>query len=163
MAVDILDYPKDATELAVKRTELADRRTQMASRRTGMAFQITRMGADRTLMAVIRTALSLITFGFTIYQLFDKLRDRGLLLSSAPARHFGEALVGLGIGMLTLGILYHLQFMIGLRRSRAAMTKNRLIYGESSFPVSLTLVTATILLVIGIAAILSMVARIGPF
>jgi putative membrane protein len=114
-------------------------------------------------MAVIRTSLSLITFGFTIFQLFDKLQQRGLSMDSAPARHFGEALVALGVGMLLFGIGYHVQFMLGLRKSRAAMRRENLIYGESTFPPSLTLITATILLIVGITAILSMVTGIGPF
>ena len=49
--------------------------TELASRRTGMSFQRTRMSADRTLMSVIRTSLSLISFGFTIYQFFEKLQN----------------------------------------------------------------------------------------
>jgi putative membrane protein len=49
---------------------------ELASRRTGMSFQRTRMSADRTLMSVIRTSLSLIGFGFTIFQVFEKLRDQ---------------------------------------------------------------------------------------
>jgi uncharacterized membrane protein YidH (DUF202 family) len=48
-------------------------------RRVGMSFQRTHMAADRTLMAVIGTALSLISFGFTIRQLFNKLQDAGVL------------------------------------------------------------------------------------
>ena len=48
---------------------------ELSSRRTGMSFQRTRMSADRTLMSVIRTSLSLISFGFTIFQVFQKLRD----------------------------------------------------------------------------------------
>ena len=50
---------------------------ELSSRRTGMSFQRTRMSADRTLMSVIRTSLSLIGFGFTIFQVFEKLRDAG--------------------------------------------------------------------------------------
>ena len=50
---------------------------ELSSRRTGMSFQRTRMSADRTLMSVIRTSLSLISFGFTIFQVFEKLRDAG--------------------------------------------------------------------------------------
>lgn len=38
-----------------------------------------------------------------------------------------------------------------------------LVHGESHFPVSLTLITAVLLLLIGIAAITSMVFQIGPF
>lgn len=69
---------------------------ELSSRRTGMSFQRTRMSADRTLMSVIRTSLSLIGFGFTIYQMFQKLYDAQVLKHSAAPRRFGEALVLLG-------------------------------------------------------------------
>jgi putative membrane protein len=136
---------------------------ELSSRRTGMSFQRTRMSADRTLMSVIRTALSLISFGFTIFQVFQKLRESSLLESAAPARNFGTTLVALGIGMLVLGIVYHGWFMLGLRQERGQMTEDGLIHGESHFPVSLTLIIAILLLFIGIAAITSMIFRVGPF
>lgn len=136
---------------------------ELSSRRTGMSFQRTRMSADRTLMSVIRTSLSLISFGFTIFQIFQKMRDNALLTSAAPARNFGVTLVALGIIMLIGGIIYHLQFMYGLREERKAMTADGLIHGQSKFPPSLTLITAIILLIIGIAAITSMIFHVGPF
>jgi putative membrane protein len=136
---------------------------ELSSRRTGMSFQRTRMSADRTLMSVIRTSLSLISFGFTIFQVFQKLRDQDLLTGAAPARNFGMALVMLGIAMLILGIIYHLQFMLGLRAQREQMKEEGLVHGESGFPASLTLITAVVLLVIGFGAIISMVFRVGPF
>jgi len=140
-----------------------DTNTELASRRTGMAFQRTRLAEDRTLMAVIRTALSLIGFGFTIAQVFQKLREQDIVTKAAAPRNFGLALVGLGIVMLVLGIVYHVQFMLGLRHLRESMRAEGLIHGESVFPVSLTLITALILLVIGVAAILSMAFHVGPF
>src|SRR5215470_8193250 len=79
--------------------------TELAARRTGMSFQRTRMSADRTLMAVIRTSLSLIGFGFTIYQVFQKLYDAQVIKHAAAPRNFGMSLVILGIGMLGLGII----------------------------------------------------------
>src|SRR5262245_61219380 len=91
---------------------------ELSSRRTGMSFQRTRMSADRTLMSVIRTSLSLISFGFTIYQVFQKLREAGTVAHAAAPRNFGVALVLLGILMLIGGIIYHLQFMYGLRETR---------------------------------------------
>lgn len=136
---------------------------ELSSRRTGMSFQRTRMSADRTLMSVIRTSLSLISFGFTIYQVFQKLRDQAMVTGAGPARNFGVALVSLGIAMLVIGIAYHVQFMLGLREERQAMKEAGLIHGESKFPPSLTLITAVILLFIGIAAISSMLFQIGPF
>jgi putative membrane protein len=131
--------------------------TELSRRRTGMSFQRTRMSADRTLMSVIRTALSLIGFGFTIFQVFEKARDAKILASVNAPRNFGIALVLLGIGMLVLGIIYHIQFMVGLRRTRADMAAEGLIHGESRFPASMTLITALALLAIGIAAIINMV------
>jgi putative membrane protein len=136
---------------------------ELSSRRTGMSFQRTRMSADRTLMSVIRTSLSLITFGFTIFETFQKILGREHPRSTLPARNFGIALVALGIGMLVLGIIYHLLFMVGLRKERKAMKASGLIHGESHFPASLTLITALALLLIGVAAITSMLFRVGPF
>ena len=140
-----------------------DVNTELAARRTGMAFQRTRLAEDRTLMAVIRTSLSLIGFGFTIYQFFQRLREQDVITTAAAPRHFGVTLVALGVAMLILGIIYHVQFMLGLRRLRESMREERLIYGETAFPVSLTLITAFALLAIGVAAFVSMEFQVGPF
>jgi putative membrane protein len=136
---------------------------EMSMRRTGMSFQRTRMSADRTLMSVIRTALSLISFGFTIYQVFNKLRDAGALTSAGAARNFGIALVLIGVGMLVLGIVYHVQFMLGLRHERAELVSEGLLHGQSKFPVSLTLIIALALLAIGLVAIAGLLFHAGPF
>ena len=140
-----------------------DVNTELAARRTGMAFQRTRLAEDRTLMAVIRTSLSLIGFGFTIFQFFQRLREQDVITKAAAPRHFGLALVALGVLMLLFGIVYHVQFMLGLRRLRQSMREEGLIHGETVFPVSLTLITAFLLLLVGIAAIVSMEFQIGPF
>jgi putative membrane protein len=140
-----------------------DVNTELAARRTGMSFQRTRMSADRTLMSVIRTSLSLIGFGFTIFQFFQRLREQDVITKAAAARNFGVALVALGVLMLIIGIIYHIQFMMGLRRLRESMRGEGLVHGESVFPVSLTLITAVALLIIGVAAIVSMAFQVGPF
>ena len=132
-------------------------------RRTGMSFQRTRMSADRTLMSVIRTSLALIGFGFTIFQFFHKLQEANVLQAAHAPRRFGITLVVLGIGMLVLGIVYHIQFMLELRRHRHRLTTLGLLHGESRCPVSLTLITAVALLPLGAAAIVSMIYDIGPF
>jgi putative membrane protein len=136
---------------------------ELSARRTGMSFQRTRMSADRTLMSVIRTSLSLIGFGFTIFQFFEKLKEAGTLSGAHAARNFGVTLVALGIGMLVLGIVYHVRFMLGLRHIRHEAKAEGLIHGESRFPVSLTLITAAVLLLVGIAAMVSMTLHVGPF
>ncbi len=136
---------------------------ELSSRRTGMSFHRTRMSADRTLMSIIRTSLSLISFGFTIFQFFQKLAENNVVNTAESTRAFGIALVWIGIGMLALGILFHAQFMLGLRHERNQMKEEGLVHAESHFPVSLTLLTAIALLLLGIAAIVSMTFRIGPF
>jgi putative membrane protein len=136
---------------------------ELSSRRTGMSFQRTRMSADRTLMAVIRTSLSLIGFGFTIFQVFQKLHEAQIVKRAQAARNFGQMLVVLGIAALVMGIAYHVRFMAELRRFREEMRVDGLIHGESRFPVSQTLIVAVLLLAIGLFAITSMVFGIGPF
>ncbi|MGN6149297.1 MAG: YidH family protein [Rhizomicrobium sp.] len=150
--------------LSQHRTDLSEQRSEMSSRRTGMSFQRTRMSADRTLMSVIRTSLSLISFGFTIYQFFQHLQEKNLFTGNAhAARNFGATLVYLGVGMVAIGIAYHVQFMLGLRKERHEMLGEGLIHGQSRFPVSFTLVVAILLLLIGVAAIASLTFNIGPF
>ncbi len=136
---------------------------ELSSRRTGMSFQRTRMSADRTLMSVMRTSLSLISFGFTIFQVFQKLHENGTFKDGMAARHFGVALVLLGIAMLVVGIGYHLVFMVELRKEREQLKTDGLVHAESRFPPSLTLMVALLLLLIGLSAIASMLYGIGPF
>ena len=140
-----------------------DPSTELSSRRTGMSFQRTRMSADRTLMSVIRTSLSLISFGFTIHKAFESMKEKGLIAHAASERNFGTTLVALGVLMLVIGIVYQARFMTGLRRQRAAMIEQGLVHGESGFPPSMTLITAVLLLLIGLVAISSMVFSTGPF
>ncbi|HEU0179615.1 MAG TPA: DUF202 domain-containing protein [Blastocatellia bacterium] len=151
--------------------EISDRQVNsipanLSSRRTALAFQRTRMSADRTLMAVIRTSLSLIGFGFTIYQFFRYLRETAgalqLVRSEAP-RNFGIALVALGVVMLSLGIWRHVAFMLELRANRKTYADQGLISGDDKFPISITLITATLLLMLGLVAVVGMAMRAGPF
>ncbi len=121
------------------------------------------MGADRTLMAVIRTSLSLISFGFTIFKLAQNLVEAKLIKLSSSVPHYGIGLVLFGILMLATGIIYHGQFMWHLRATRKTLMEEGLIHAEAPFPPSFTLATAFILLAIGVAAIVSMLFRVGPF
>jgi len=135
---------------------------ELAARRTGMAFQRTRMAADRTLMAVMRTALSLIGFGFTIFQFFQRLTESGVMTNDRAARRFGIALVVLGIAMLAVGIAFHVSYMNELRRMRVQLKAEGLIRAETQFPVSLSLIVAVLLLLLGVLAMASMAFNVGP-
>ena len=137
---------------------------ELSARRTGMSFQRTRMSADRTLMSVIRTSLSLISFGFTIYQVFTNwLKNPGAPLAQQAPRNFGIALVLVGILLLLAGIAYHVRYMTQLRVERTQMIRDGLIHGQSEYPISLVLICAIVLLLIGLMAIASMVFDVRPF
>jgi len=141
-----------------------DKSVELSSRRTGMSFQRTRLSADRTLMSVIRTALSLIGFGFTIFQVFTNWSKLpGVTMSAHAPRNFGTVLVALGILMLVGGIVYHVRYMMQLRGERNRLKREGLIHGESAYPVSLTLLVALALLLIGLAAMASMTLGVSPF
>ena len=142
---------------------IGDLSTELSARRTGMSFERTRMSADRTLMSVIRTSLSLIGFGFTIFQFFQKLVASEAIAPTFAGRNFGIALVALGTILLILGIAYHASFMIALRGQRRLLAEDGLIHDEGGFPPSLTLITAVLLLLIGLVAVSSMVFDFGPF
>jgi uncharacterized membrane protein YidH (DUF202 family) len=124
-------------------------------RRSGMAIHRTRMAADRTLMSEIRTSLSLIGFGFTIYQVFQKLHEAGTIARSEAPRNFGAALIVLGIIIMAGGIWRHIQFALELRRSRARMVGEGLVHGQSAYPVSVALIVSVLLMLVGLVAILS--------
>lgn len=138
--------------------------TELASRRTGMSFQRTRMSLDRTLLCVIRTALALIAFGFAIDQILRRLpQSEAFPGSGRGAGILGAAFVTLGILVLALGIVYHVRFMWGLRDTRNEMTADGLIRGQGAFPPSLVLITAVLLLLVGLGAMVSILFHAGPF
>ena len=149
------------TDLSEFRTDLSGERTELSTRRTGMSIQRTRMSADRTLMSVIRTALSLIGFGFTVHEAFKKAMAAGAIDTSQSARNFGLSLIVLGVLLLVGGIVRHVQFALELRHRRRAMMDGQLIHGESAYPVSVTLVTAVLLLLVGLLAAASIVFNVA--
>lgn len=142
---------------------LADK---LASYRTTIALQRTRMAADRTLMAVLRTSLSMIGFGFTIYGFFSSFvrreTARGLLSPEAPSR-FGLALVSLGVLLLVIGIFNHYNYMQMLRRQRAELIEVGTLRADDPYPVSLALIVAFLLVLVGVLALVSILFRMGPF
>lgn len=80
-------------------------------RPTWLAFERTRVAYERTMMAWIRTAASLITFGFTIYKVFQieglgRAKVAGRLIGP---REFSIMLVVIGLLSLVLASLEHRQ------------------------------------------------------
>lgn len=95
-------------------TQPGDQRFDLTTR---MAFERTRLSYDRTVMAAIRTATSLITFGFTVYKIFE---------FEIPGRVRSEQLVGpreFGITMILIGLASLLIASYEYRRDRNEMRK----------------------------------------
>lgn len=157
------DLSEFRTDLSSHRTGLSEHRTEMSMRRTGMSIQRTRLSADRTLMSVARTSLSLIGFGFTLYQVFGKLRDASVIHNAAEPRNFGLSLILLGSLLLVGGIVGHVRFALGLRHLRRTLMDEQLIHGESDYPVSIILITAILLLGIGVLAAVSILFDLSLF
>ena len=138
---------------------------KMAGMRTALAFQRNRLAADRTLMAIVRTSLSMIGFGFTIYTFTTNFIKRegaeGLLPQQAPTR-FALTLIFLGTLLLVLGIANHYQYMMAVRRQRDDFIGDGLLPPKEMFPVSLALITAFLLALVGLFAALGIILRSGP-
>jgi len=135
---------------------------ELSSRRTGLSFQRTRMSADRTLMSILRTCLSLIGFGFTIFQFFRSVAQNNPSMPAQAALRFGLAMVVIGVALLVLGIIQDARFMSNLRKERKLLVEQGFLHGEEPFQMSVTFLSAIIVLLLGLVAIASMVFRVGP-
>jgi putative membrane protein len=142
-----------------------DARTELASSRTSLALERTRIASDRTLMAVIRTSLSLMSFGFTIFQFFGTLAASlgSSDITRSSARNFGIALVALAIGMLVSGLFVHYDLINNMRSRRNRLYGLKLLRRAPQYRTTPTAVFAVLLLLIGLMAILGMIAHAGPF
>jgi inner membrane protein YidH len=110
---------------------------------------------ERTLMAWIRTSLSMISFGFTTFKFFQYIEESpGAFGASRPhgALNLGRVMVVLGVLLLALAVVQHWLFLRGL-----GQRANR------KFPVSLALIGAGLIGLIGLGALLSVFLRVGPF
>lgn len=140
--------------------------TRLAQARTQLSFQRTRMSTDRTLMSTLRTAFSMIGFGFTLFSFFRTLASKELLGPAIPERApamFGLALVLLGIVVLAHGLWSERQFRARLAADRARMTQDGLLPDEPPFPRGAVTISAFLLLLIGLFAVLAIAAQLGPF
>ena len=134
-------------------TEAVDAATRLAQQRTNLALDRNYLAAERTLMAWIRTALSMISFGFSmakILQAFqgEKGQIQGVLGHAYSVEGIGYYLVVLGTGGLIAAVVQH---HIRVRELRAM----GLAPG-----VSVTLVIAVLLSILGVFAFSSLVLRL---
>ncbi len=78
----------------------------LVSTSTKLAIERTNLAYERTLMAWIRTAVSLITFGFTVYKLFQFEEREGLQQIVGP-REFALIMITIGLASLIMAAIQH--------------------------------------------------------
>lgn len=139
---------------------LDDPSVRLSSNRTALSLERTRFSIERTLMSVIRTSLSLISFGFTIYQVFNKLIQREH--PGDAVRNFGSTLILLGIMLLLLGLTAHVQQFRDLRRRRDELHRMRLLAHGPQYRVSPIALVALLLLILAFVAVAGMMLHEGP-
>ena len=131
-----------------------DRGTILAEERTDLAFQRTIIAAERTLMAWIRTALSMIGFGFTIYKFFQYQADEiaaGTIRRPQAPRNLGLSLIALGTLALAAATWQHRKFLKAIGAS------------EKQNMVSISVVVAMVVILIGLVTFYGVLLRHGPF
>jgi putative membrane protein len=126
---------------------------ELAAQRTDLALKRTQLAAERTLMAWLRTSLSMISFGFTIYKFLQELgRAEKLTLPDQGPRNLGLALVGLGTVALIVASFQYWSMMKDLQDQSSTRTK-----------ISLALIVAVAIALLGTLVFFSIVLQMGPF
>jgi putative membrane protein len=118
---------------------------QMSNTSTELAKTRNRAAAERTTLAWIRTALALISFGFGLDKIISAIRDAGG--DGNTNQDFGVQLmsmgfIGVGIFTLLIAMRQHKRELIRLR-------SDPYLYRDEP---SLSIATATAVLVIGVLA-----------
>ena len=121
--------------------------SQMSNTSTELAKTRNRAAAERTTLAWIRTALALISFGFGLDKIISAIRDAGG--DGNTNQDFGVQLmsmgfIGVGIFTLLIAMRQHKRELIRLR-------SDPYLYRDEP---SLSIATATAVLVIGVLAFL---------
>ena len=120
---------------------------QMSNTSTELAKTRNRAAAERTTLAWIRTALALISFGFGLDKIISAIRDAGgdgNTSQDVGVQLMSMGFIGIGIFTLLIAMRQHKRELIRLR-------SDPYLYRDEP---SLSIATATAVLVIGVLAFL---------
>ena len=118
---------------------------QMSNTSTELAKTRNRAAAERTTLAWIRTALALISFGFGLDKIISAIRDAGgdgNTSQDVGVQLMSMGFIGIGIFTLLIAMRQHKRELIRLR-------SDPYLYRDEP---SLSITTATAVLVIGVLA-----------
>ena len=115
---------------------------------TELGYERTYLAHERTQMAWVRTALALISFGFTIAKFVEYMHEKsGTREPLLVSRTVGILMVIFGLVVLVMAFIQHSKAMKMLRQKCPGL------------PISLSSVTAGLLALIGVLALLVAVLR----
>jgi putative membrane protein len=137
---------------------------ELASQRTELSFDQAAMSSDNSLLASVRTSMALMAFGFLIFEYLHKLSDEyfGASLPAHSPRRFGLSLLVLGIVLLCLEMLRHRQYSRERRQRRQKLFERGLIRHPETGRSNSAMIAATLLLLIGLAAVVRIALNAGP-
>jgi putative membrane protein len=119
------------------------------------------LALQRTLMSATRTAVSLIGFGFTVAQVFQRLRDSApagqrVMMRPEGPRDFGLALIAAGVVSL---IAFTWQYHVAILRLRSGVFAP--LAGDAGRTLMAPVyIVAVVVILIGIAAFATVYARL---
>jgi len=91
---------------------------------TDLAYERTIMAHERTLMAWVRTSISMISFGFTIYKIFEEASRKSGGNQIFSPRVVGMIMISFGLLALALAQTQHTMAMRRIRKSYHAAPRS---------------------------------------
>ena len=123
-----------------------------------LALEVALRDVDRLMMQMLQTSLSLIGFGFTINAYFNDVAARSAdAYTYLMARRVGVALLALGLLFLTTGLWTQARFRHRIAVRHGAERQSWAL--GDALQDSPTFLTAFLLLIVGLLALISIVVR----
>jgi uncharacterized membrane protein YidH (DUF202 family) len=131
-----------------------------AAREAIFEFERMLMDADRSMMQTLQASLSLIGFGITMNTFFNNVAQRGQFAEGERmARGVGLALLAVGLFLLAGGVWSQARYRQDLLRRYQAVVTRTTRGARLGGRLTPSFVTAAMLLVIGIGALVSIIIR----
>ena len=119
-----------------------------------LALGRTRLSYERTMLSWVRTAIALITFGFSVHQLFRPARAGAAEASGfIGPREFGMVMIAIGLLALLLAALEHRSAMRDLK------TQYSVAAGYPEIPRSRPAQLAALIAILGLLALVSTIVH----
>lgn len=135
---------------------------ELASCQASLAFERTLISLDRLLMGAVRTSLALISFGFAMVLFFRQISAQMGVDLRVPARDFGLALLAMGVGLVTVGLLGHWRRFHSLKVQMDELHSRNLLTERCPYRYSPITIFAVLLLLAALLVMAGILAHVDP-